>query len=65
MATHRIPYSLTGEIDGMTVADMIEMLKGYPANARINIREQANYGRGGYVSDTSLHMDIEYEDDKE
>ena len=60
MANQSVPYSLTGEIDGMTAADMIRMLSEYPPNAVIRIVEEPDYGYGGWTDSTSLNMFIEY-----
>lgn len=42
-------YTLYGDLDGMTVADLRAVLKDYPDDARIDVRSEPVYGYGGWT----------------
>jgi len=42
-------YTLYGDLDGMTVADLRRMLDDYPDDARIDVRSDKVYGYGGWT----------------
>jgi hypothetical protein len=37
-------FTLYGDLDGVTVADLRKILNDYPDNARIDVRSEAIYG---------------------
>jgi hypothetical protein len=41
-------FSLFGDLDGMTVERLRDMLSEYPADARIDVRSEKVYGYGGW-----------------
>lgn len=43
-------FSLYGDLDGMTVRDLITMLEEYSDDARIDVRSETKYGFGGYTN---------------
>ena len=43
-----VSYTLFGDLDGMTVADLRRMLDDYPEDARIDVRSEKVYGYGGW-----------------
>ena len=42
-------YTLYGDLEGITVADLREMLDNYPDDARIDVRSEKVYGYGGWT----------------
>ena len=44
-----VTYTLYGDLEGMTVANLREMLDGYPDDARIDVRSEPEYGYGGWT----------------
>lgn len=41
-------YTLYGDLDGMTVGELINMLEDYPTDAQIDVRSEKVYGYGGW-----------------
>ncbi len=41
-------FTLYGDLDGMTVADLRRMLDAYPDDARIDVRSDKVYEYGGW-----------------
>jgi hypothetical protein len=41
-------FTLYGDLDGMTVADLRAMLDRYPEDARVVVRSEKVYGYGGW-----------------
>jgi len=41
-------YTLFGDLDGLTVAEVRELLDEYPDDARIDARSERVYGYGGW-----------------
>lgn len=46
-----ISYTLFGDLDGKTVADLREMLAEYPDDARVDVRTEKVYGYGGWTDE--------------
>lgn len=44
-------FTLYGDLDGMTVADLRKMLGQYPDDARIVVRSEKVYGYGGWTDE--------------
>lgn len=44
-------YTLYGDLDGRTVADLRAMLDSYPDDARIDVRSEKVYGIGGWTNE--------------
>lgn len=44
-------FSLFGDLDGMTVERLRDMLSEYPADARIDVRSEKVYGYGGWTDE--------------
>lgn len=44
-------HTLYGDLDGITVADLREMLDNYPDDARIDVRSEKVYGYGGWTDE--------------
>lgn len=42
-------HTLFGDLDGMTVAEIREMLAKYPDHARLNVYSEPEYGYGGWT----------------
>ena len=42
-------YTLYGDLDGMTVADLRAMLADYPDDAVIDVQSEKVYGYGGWT----------------
>ena len=42
-------HTLYGDLDGITVARLREMLDDYPDDARIDVRTEKVYGYGGWT----------------
>jgi len=42
-------YTLFGDLDGLTVAEVRKLLNEYPDNARIDARSEPVYGYGGWT----------------
>lgn len=42
-------YTLFGDLDGMTVADIRKMLEDYPDDAKVDVRTEPVYGYGGWT----------------
>ena len=42
-------YTLFGDLDGLTVAEVRELLDEYPDDARIDARSERVYGYGGWT----------------
>jgi len=41
-------YTLYGDLDGMTVAQLRDLLSEFPDDAKINVRSEKVYGYGGW-----------------
>lgn len=44
-------YTLYGDLDGMTVARLREMLSEFPDDAVIDVQSECKYGRGGWTTE--------------
>lgn len=44
-------FTLYGDLDGMTVEQLRDMLSEYPADARIDARSEKVYGYGGWTDE--------------
>ena len=44
-------YTLYGDLEGITVADLREMLDNYPDDAVIDVRSEKVYGYGGWTDE--------------
>ena len=44
-------YTLYGDLDGITVARLREMLDDYPLDAVIDVRSEKVYGYGGWTDE--------------
>lgn len=44
-------FSLSGDFDGRTVAELIEMLQNYPKDAVVDVRTEKVYGYGGWTNE--------------
>ena len=42
-------YTLFGDLDGLTVAEVRKLLDEYPEDARIDARSEPVYGYGGWT----------------
>ena len=42
-------YTLYGDLDGMTVKDLRDLLAEFPDDARIDVRSEPVYGYGGWT----------------
>lgn len=42
-------FSLYGDLDGITVEQLKEILDRYPSDARIDVRSEKVYGYGGWT----------------
>ena len=49
MAKESQQFSLYGDLDGLSVERLREILSEYPADARIDVRSEEVYGYGGGV----------------
>jgi hypothetical protein len=45
-----VEYTLFGDLDGMTVADLRRLLDDYPDDARIDVVSEKVYGYGGWTA---------------
>jgi len=55
-------YTLYGDLDGMTVEDMIALLEDYPRDARIDVRSEKVYGYGGWTDQEQESFVITWEE---
>lgn len=55
-------YTLGGDLDGMTVADLRKMLDDYPSDARIDVRSEKVYGYGGWSNEDRVFFVITWEE---
>ena len=46
-----VEYTLFGDLDGMTVARLRDLLADYPDDAVIDVRSEPKYGRGGWTTE--------------
>ena len=44
-----VSYTLFGDLDGITVAELREILDNYPLDARIDVQSEKVYGYGGWT----------------
>lgn len=44
-------FTLFGDLEGITVARLREMLDEYPADARVDVRTEKVYGYGGWTDE--------------
>jgi hypothetical protein len=55
-------FTLYGDLDGMTVADLRSMLDEFPDDARIYVRSEKVYGYGGWSTDDQDFFVIRWEE---
>ena len=55
-------YTLYGDLDGMTVASLREMIAAYPDDARIDVRCEPVYGYGGWTDEDREYFVIVYDE---
>lgn len=58
-----VTYTLSGDLEGMTVENLREMLDEYPDNARIVVRSEPEYGYGGWTNNFKEHFVFTWEEE--
>lgn len=58
-------YSLMGDLDGISVSSLKEILKDYPDNSIIEVREESVYTFGDSVNPPQEYFVFVWEDDEE
>lgn len=57
-----LEYTLYGDLDGMTIADLREMLSEYPDDARVDVRSEKVYGYGGWTDEDKEFFVIKWKE---
>lgn len=55
-------FTLYGDLDGMTVGGLIELLSEYPPLARIDVRSEKIYVQGGWSDNERDYFVIKWEE---
>jgi hypothetical protein len=58
-----VEFTLYGDLDGITVERLREILSEYPADARIDVRSEKVYGHGGWPKEDREFFVIVWEKD--
>lgn len=56
-------FTLYGDLDGMTVGDLRNLLEDYPEDARIDARSEKVYGYGGWTDNDREFFVIMWNED--
>ena len=57
-----VEYTLYGDLDGLTVADLRKILDDYPDDARIVVYSEPIYGYGGWTDETQDYFRFKWEE---
>jgi len=56
-------YTLYGDLDGMSVRDLIALLEEYPEDARVDVRSKKKYGYGGWTDEDQEFFVVQWDEE--